>query len=367
MRLTALLRWSDECGTRKPYTLMSRLVIPKLAFLFHIPDVYYHYRPVLDLLPQDSFDIVLPDDPPPVLLEMMEAREYRYAYISDLLAAKTMYKYLVSDHLFLNDYKLMQDLGTRHIRFFSELGYDRLQLGNYNRLYDMMLCFGRYQEQRLNFCSRTRFFQVGWPRFDGWFQHLEVDREKLLDDLNCDRYRPVVVWLPTFGDLCSIDAYAETIGKLADRYNIIVKPHDFTLLEEPERIQALRKLKIQSLISEPFDEMLLYFIADCVLADYGGTSFGSLYCDQRLILLDLPNAFEHEFTGMGSSDVVMRNHYPSVDPGDNPDVLIRLIEGETYRVDNTRLNRLRDRLFAPYYGRAAQEAATILAAVDQFI
>jgi hypothetical protein len=347
---------------------MSRLVIPKLAFLFHIPDVYYHYRPVLDLLNQESFDIVLPDDPPPVLLELMEARQYRYSFISDLLAAKTMYKYLVSDHLFLHDYKLLQEIGTRQIRFFSELGYDRLQLGNYNRLYDMVLCFGRYQELKLAFCSKgTKFFQVGWPRYDAWFQELTLDREALLDDLNCDRYRPVLVWLPTFGDLSSIDYYAETIGQLADRYNIIIKPHDYTLLEEFDRLEVMKRLKIQSLISTPFDEMLLYFIADCVLADYGSTPFGSLYCDKRMVLLDVPDAYNHEFTGMGSSDIVMRNHYPSVDPNDNPDTLIRLIEGETYNVDNVRLNRLRDRLFAPYYGRAAQEAATILGAIDQFL
>lgn len=346
---------------------MSRLVIPKLAFLFHIPEMYYHYKAVLDRLPQEGFDIILPDDPPPVLLEIIESRQYRATYISELLASRTMYKYLVSDHLFMHDYKLLQEIGTRQIRFFSELGYDRLQLGNYNRLYDMVLCFGKYQEQRLNFCSRTRFFQVGWPRFDGWFQDIDVDRETLLDDLNCDRFRPVLVWLPTFGDLCSIDAYAETIGQLADRYNIIIKPHDFTLLEEPERLQALKRLKIQALITEPFDEMLLYFIADCVLADYGNTPFGALYCDKRLILLDLPDAYQHEFTGMGSSDIVMRNSYPSVDPGDNPDVLIRLIEGDSYQVDENRLNRMRDRLFAPFYGRAAQEAANILAAVDQYL
>lgn len=346
---------------------MSRLVIPKLAFLFHIPEVYYHYRPVLQELAPDSFEIILPDDPPPHLLEIVAAHEYRYHYISDLLAARTMFKYLVTDHLFLNDYKLLQELGSRQIRFFSELGYDRLQLGNSNRLYDLILCFGRYQEQRLNFCSRTRFEQIGWPRFDPWYQEPEVDREGLLDQLNCDRYRPVLVWLPTFGELSSIDAYAETIGKLADRYNIVVKPHDYTLLEEPERLSLLKRLKIQSLILEPFDEMLLYFVADAVLADYGGTPFGALYCDQHLILLDLPDAYAHPFTGMGSSDIVLRNHYPSIDPGDNPDVLIRLIEGEDYRVDKTRLGRLRDRLFKPSYGRGAQDAAKILSAIEQFI
>jgi hypothetical protein len=278
-----------------------------------------------------------------------------------------MYKYLVTDHLFLHDYKLPQELATRQIRFISELGYDRLQLGNYNRLYDLIICFGRYQQQKLKFCGRTRFEQVGWPRYDLWYQHPEVDREGLLEKLNCDRYRPIVVWLPTFGELCSIDAYAETIGKLSDRYNIVVKPHDYTLLEEPERVELLKKLKLQAVITEPFDELQLYFVADCILSDYGNAPFGAVYTEHKLILLDLPDAYLNEFTGMGSSDIVLRNHYPSVDAGDNPDVLIRLIEGESYKLDKVRLNRLRDRLFGPLYGRSAQSAATILRAIDQFL
>lgn len=346
---------------------MSRLILPKLAFLMHIPDIFFHYRPVLDLLPQESFDIVLPDDPPPVLLDIMEAKSYRYTYISELLNARTLYKYLVSDHLFLNDYHLLQEIGSKHIRFFSELGYDRLQLGNYNRFYDMVMCFGRYQMQRLNFCSRTRFVQVGWPRFDDWFLEPEVDREALLDRLNCDRFRPVVLWMPSFGDLSSIEAYAEMIPHLTERYNVIVKPHDYTLLEEPERMAILNKLHVQTVLTDPFDELQLYFVTDCVLADYGGQPFGSLYLDKRMVLLDLPDAYAHPFTGMGSSDIVLRNHYPSIDPGDNPDTLIHLIEGDTYKVDSLRTFRLRERLFSSFYGRSSQEAATILGAIDQFI
>lgn len=346
---------------------MSRLVLPKLAFLFHTPDVYFHYRPVLDLLPQESFDIILPDDPPPYLLDIMAAQDYRFAYISELLAAKTMYKYLISDHLFLHDYKLPQELAVKQIRFFSELGYDRLELGNYNRLYDMVICFGPYQEKRLNFCRKTRFAQVGWPRYDVWHQFPEIDREGLLDRLNCDRYRPVVTWFPTYGELSSIEAYAATIGRLSERYNIIVKPHDYTILEEPERIEMLKKLKVQSVITEPFDDLQLYFISDTILADYGNTGFGAVFTEHKLVLLDMPDAYAHEFTGMGSSDIILRNYYPSVDPGDNPDVLIRLIEGDTYQVDKVRLSRLRDRLFVSMHGRAAQNTANILKALEQYI
>lgn len=347
---------------------MTRLVLPKLAFLFHIPEMYYHYRPVLELLPAGSYDILLPEDPPEILLQIMAANDYSYSFIPDLLAAHTMYKYLVTDHLFQQDYHLLQNIGVRQIRFISELGHDRLQLANYNRFYDLILCFGRYQISRLEFCRNTRFYAVGWPRLDSWFQHPEVDRDSILDYLNCDRYRPVLLWVPTFGELSSIPYYAESIAHLTDLYNVVVKPHDYTLLEEPENLKILRQMKMQTILTEPTDELLLYLVADYVLSDYGGAPFGAVYTEQRLILLDIPDAFSHEFTGIGSSDITLRNHFPSLDPGDNPDAWYRLLEGddEPWR-NSTRLYRMRERLFAPVYGRAAQEAANILGAIDLYL
>lgn len=346
---------------------MSRLVIPKLAFLLHIPDIYFHYRPVLNLLPPDGFDIVLPDDAGPELLKIIEQKQYHFVYISDLLESKTLYKYLVTDHLFLQDYQLLHKIGQKQIRFFSELGYDRLQLGNYNRFYDLILCMGKYQENRLSFCSQTRFVKVGWPQMDKWYEGIDVDLNSLLDRFNCDRYRPVIVWMPTFGDLSSIDYYAETIHSLIDRYNIIVRPHPYTILDEPERIDVLQKLRVQKVVVEPLDDLVLFALGDYILSDYGGAPFGAVFTDQRMILLDIPDAFSHEFTGLSSSDVVLRNYYPSIDPGDNPDTLIALIEGDDIWKNSARHHRMRDRLFAPNYGRAAHEAAALLASIEQHI
>lgn len=345
---------------------MSRLVIPKLAFLMHIPEMYYHYAPVLHRLPPDSFDIILPDEPDPALVQLLNAFNYPLALISELLSARTLYKYLVTDHLFLQDYHLLQNLGVHQIRLVSELGFDRLQLGNDNRFYDLILNFGRYQTQKLGFCRQTRFYSVGWPRLDRWFEGMDLDLPALLQQFNCDRYRPILLWMPTWGELSSIEAYANTLATLTDRYNLIVKPHDYTLLEEPERMQLLHQQRFQQVVTEPMDDLLLYAVADYVLADYGNTPFGALYTEQRLILLDLPDAFNHPLTGFGSSDVMLRNYFPSLDPKDNPDALVRLIEGPDRWKPTARYHRMRDRLFAPVYGRAAEETVRVLGAIEQF-
>lgn len=348
---------------------MSRLVMPKPAFFMHMPDSFFYYHAILEQLPPESFDVIIPDDAPPALIELLENSDYTARYISELVNARTMYRYLISDHIFLDDYHLLSDLATRQIRFFCELGYDHLMLSNDNRFYDMFLCMGKYQRRHLNFCAPENFHVVGWPQYDRWYAGMDVELELLQDTFNCDRYRPVLVWQPTFGDLSSIEAYAKIIEKLSTRYNIVIKPHDYTLYEEPERMALLQGLKgIQAVITDPFDAVYLMVLADYVLADYGNTPFGAVYTDQRLLLLNIPEAHSHAFTGLGSSDITLRNYYPSVDPDTNVEAIVRLIEQEDpWSQNGMRLQRLRERLFVNLTGRAALESARLISQLPQHL
>lgn len=347
---------------------MSRLVIPKPAFLMHMPDSFFYYHAVLELLPPGSFDIIIPDDAPPALKALIEKSAYSAQYMSDLTSARTLYKYLISDHIFLDDYHLLSDLGTRQVRFFCELGYDQLMLSNDNRFYDLFLCMGKYQPKQLHFCGSEHFHQVGWPQYDRWYAGMDVDLALLQDTFDCDRYRPILVWQPTFGELSSIDLYGPLIQRLSTRYNIVIKPHDYTLYEEPERMNYLMGLRgVQAVITEPFDAVYLMVLADYVLADYGNTPFGAVYTDQRVILLNVPEAHSHPFTGMGSSDITLRNYYPSLDPDSTLEDVVRLIEHEDPWQNSMRLQRLRERLFLNFTGRAAQQSANFIQSLERYL
>ncbi|PIQ23704.1 hypothetical protein COW36_20190 [bacterium (Candidatus Blackallbacteria) CG17_big_fil_post_rev_8_21_14_2_50_48_46] len=347
---------------------MSYLQVPKMGFLFHIPEMYFNYRNVLNLLDRDSFDIVLPDEASESLLDIMAAEEYRFSYISELLQSKTLYRYLISDHIFLHDYQLMNQLGSRQIKFSSELGCDRLHLNNWNKLYDMILCFGRYQEKKLKFCERSWIFQVGWPQYDPFFQEWNPDYEALNEHFGCDPHKPTILWLPYFEGLSSIDIYAERMAALTDRYNVLVKPHDYTLLEEYERIQLLDQLPFTSVLKRPMDTLPLLLLADTVFADYGNTPFPPLYCDKRLILLSVPFAPEHEYVGFGSSDITLRSYLPTLKPESRLDEFHALLEDEApWERFFRKKNMLKERFFASTYGSSAQKCAEILNSLDRYL
>jgi hypothetical protein len=355
-------------GTCLGQSNMSFLMVPKLAFLFHLPEMYFHYRNVLDILDPHSFDIILPDEAPETLLEIVAANQYRFSYISELLQAKTLYRYLVSDHVFLQDYNLMNRLGSRQIRFISELGCDRLNLTNWNKLYDLIFCFGRYQERKLKFCQGIKIFQIGWPQFDGYFQNLEVDHDALLEKYNCDSQKPTLLWLPYFDSLCSIDIYAERMATLTERYNVLVKPHDYTLIEEYERVQLLDSLPFTAVIKQPTDLLELMWITDTVFSDYGNTPFPGLYCDKRQIMLHVPYAPEHEFVGFGSSDITMRSYLPTLQPDAKLEDLYELLEADKpWNRYEQKQNFLKDRFFASTYGSSSLLVAKILATLDHYI
>jgi hypothetical protein len=341
-------------------------MVPKMAFLFHIPDMYFHYRPVLRLLDPQSFDIILPDQAAEDLLEIMARHEYRFAYISELLQSKTLYRYLISDHVFLHDYKLMNQLGRIQIRMLSELGCDRLNLTNWNNLYDLILCLGRYQEKKLRFCKGARMFQVGWPQLDPYFQEWNPDMRKLRERFGCDGDKPVLVWLPYFEALSSLDLYAERMAALTEHYHVVVKPHDYTLLEEPERIQQLEQLPFTRIIRQPVDVLLLMRLADTVFADYGHTPFPALYCDKRLILLNVPYAPEHEYVGFGSSEISLRSYLPALKPDSPLDEFYALLANDApWARFERRRQMLKERFFASTYGRSAEIAADVLKNLDR--
>ncbi|MGE3724171.1 MAG: hypothetical protein AB7I41_01370 [Candidatus Sericytochromatia bacterium] len=347
---------------------MSYLMVPKMAFLFHIPEMYFHYRNVLNLLDPASFDIILPDEAPDALLDIVAANEYRFSYISELLHAKTLYRYLISDHVFLHDYNLMNRLGTRQIRFISELGCDRLNLTNWNKLYDMIFCFGRYQERKLKFCKGIWIFQTGWPQFDPFFQDVDIDLEGLQRKYNCDPNKPTLLWTPYFEALCSIEIYAERMAALTDRYNVIVKPHDYTHFEEYERVKLLEQLPFTSVTKRPTDLLELLVLADTVFADYGSTPFPPLYCDKRQILLHVPYAPEHEYVGFGSSDLTLRSYLPTLQPDAPLDAFYELLESEEpWLRYEQKQNTLKDRFFAATYGSSSQVTAKLLTTLDKYI
>lgn len=133
--------------------------------------------------------------------------------------------------------------------------------------YDAILCSGSYDSNYLSAFSKT--YQTGNMKYIGFKKKKKNSKGK-----------KNLIYLPTYGDGCSIDLIIEELNKLREKYYVIVKIHHGTnfLNNEQNRINKLRDC-----VDEYYDSHKnlseLLEIADVVLTDNSGALFEALYTD----------------------------------------------------------------------------------------
>lgn len=358
-----------------PLPLLERaLALPRrtvggLGFLVHIPELINHYRDVWAQLAPGSFEVVLTgsDEDRRETRRIAEALGVRCVNAEERLAAGGQYRCLVSNHpVDPSGTPLIKRLAEKNVRFMYALGKAGWNMRDWNRLYDLILCFGPDQVERLGFCEDAVKVQMGYPRFDRYFT-APVDRRELLERHDCDPAKPVIVWLPTWKDLSSVGIYDKAIAGLMDQYNVVIKLHPLMVVDDPERVAGLDGHGFTHVIRDSRDNLPLYQLADFLLCDYGGPAFGGIYTDKNLLLLNVPGAVDDEYTGADSPDVQIRRDVVSIDP-DQTDRLRPLLEDARLWEDQAAVRRcLRKRFFAPYFGFSSEIAALTLRNVDRIL
>ncbi|MBG0842089.1 CDP-glycerol glycerophosphotransferase family protein [Ectopseudomonas toyotomiensis] len=281
----------------------------------------------------------------------------------EMLARKERYTTLVSSfpqhYLRGSDSPyLPKSIGRYNLRFMYANGKAGWNFQPWNRVYDSILCFGPYQAEHLEYCQDTLKIQMGYPRFDRFFNQ-PLDRPARLAELKLDPNCQTVVWLPTWSTLSSIELFAAAVARLQARYNVIVKPHPITITDEPARMRELERFGC--VISEHIDNVELFQLADFLLCDYGGSAFGGIYTDRNVLLLDLPNAGADPLTGNDSSDIVLRKHLPHL-IAQQSNRLEELLEDDSlWEAQRPIRKTLSQSYFAPFYGYAGQVAAVAIA------
>jgi hypothetical protein len=356
------------------------MILPRLAFLLHEPLLYDHYRNVWQLLDREQFDVLLYDKfrrpPHDAFARELEQQGYRCAFVGELLRERTKYQFLVSNHYMegrrlsrfprAGEQYLPKRLGVRNIRFFYAVGKAGWNFAPWNELYDLFLCHGPWQAERLKAFPKARCFQMGYPRYDQFFTQ-RIDVDGLRARFHCRPDRPTLLWLPTWKELCSIERFAAHIAGLQDSCNVLVKPHPLSFTQEPERIRILEDHGFPLIQDDLIDMTGLYALADVVACDYGGTAFSALYLDRNLLLLDVPGAAEDALAGPGSPDVQLREVIPGVS-AENPSQLREWIHDPGHwKEQQPHRETLRARYFAPYQGCSARIAAHVLSNLDQIL
>ncbi|MCA3238260.1 MAG: CDP-glycerol glycerophosphotransferase family protein [Curvibacter sp.] len=329
----------------------------RIAFLVHLAEMVNHYRDVWQQLDRDDVIVIPAGDPEQRSQTSALAQAAGLACVSmeDALASGRRYPVLVSNHPLdpSGPVPLIRRLGVRNARFNYALGKSGWNLRPWNALYDLILCFGPYHVQAYA-AFAARKVQIGYPRFDRYFNET-IDRRALVRALGGDPDIPSIVWLPTWKELSSVGVYDAVISDLTRKFNVFVKLHPLMVTEEPERVARLRAHPYTTLITDSYDNLNLFRVADLMLCDYGGSPFGAIYVGLPFLLLDVAGAAEDALTGQDSPDITLRRYLPSVQRPQ--DLLAALEDPRVWDVASAAHRQLRDFYFAPLQGRSARAAA----------
>ena len=341
----------------------------RIGFALHSAELLNHYCHIWRQLEPGTFDLIAAG-PDPVentrITAFGNALGYRVRFVGDLLAEGESYELVVSNHfgaagVTSEGEAIVPRLGRRHLRMMYALGKAGWNFAPWNEAYEAILCWGPYQAGGLSKFVNPRLAQVGYPRFDSFFWPME-DRADSVRFFGGDPARPTIVWLPTWGDLSSIDKWAEPVGRLRSDFNLIVKVHPLTGAQEPARMKLLQSAGIEAVADPILNNVRLFRAADFVLADYGGSPFGALYSDRDLILLNVPGVATNPLMGADSIDLTIRQWLFSVNP-EEPELLPAYLTSPSLRQDQRDIrDRLRRAIFAPFEGVASDVAAAAIAA-----
>jgi len=182
-----------------------------------------------------------------------------------------------------------------HIHMFEKTKIVMLQYGyakeahnygSWRALADLTLTFGKYATEKIEtFCPVAT---VGNPRYDEWHQSSFHNKMNQQYTHLLDKNKKTILYMPTWGDLSSVDIYFNAILNLSKMYNVLVKLHHNTAILEKNRVKIKNTNNIH-FFGATDDALGLLSISDIVISDYSGAIFDAIYCKKPLLLLDLPD------------------------------------------------------------------------------
>ena len=248
-------------------------------------------------------------------------------------------------------------IGETAIRLVYSIGKEHYEISHGNSDFDQIFVNGPYSADLYKQKTGKTVVQVGAYRLDDFFNH-QWDKGHLLNRFNCDPTKKVIAWLPTVGDNAfSLDYHLENIAPLTKTYNIVLRPHPNTFALYPESIQNALNHGINNISQDPMGNLPLFWLADYMLFDYGGSMFNAIYVGKKFLLLDCPNVqSDSEFAHQQSPEFSVRNVLPGFQPGD---CLNTALSSNSYWDYHRKvINKLKDAYYLPNSeGRSAKIVA----------
>ncbi len=138
---------------------------------------------------------------------------------------------------------------------------------------------------------RTGFMKTD-PLLDG-----TLDRQAILEQLEFDGTRPVVLYAPTGAKRNSLETMGEeTIRRILqdDQYDLVIKPHDHPKNKDVNwDIDLERYAGTHCRIVPPYDDVIpMLFVADLLISDASSVANEFTLLDRPIIYLDTPGLLE---------------------------------------------------------------------------
>ncbi|WP_394128836.1 CDP-glycerol glycerophosphotransferase family protein [Shewanella maritima] len=343
--------------------MTNRHTYARLGFLVHAAELCVHFHATWLLLDVSEFDVVIYGTP----YERRKTRQLvnsigvRAVDAESVITDKYQYDVLISNlSLFkIADKPLTKILGKFNIRQMYALGKGKHNFASWNSHYDLIMCFGPYQRERMATVCNTPTVEVGYPRYDRFFNE-SYNHKGMMEELGLDPNKKTILWLPTWLQLSSMDEYAEAISAISNQYNVIVKTHPLSLEAEPERIKTLNTFDFTVMINDVYDNLDLFIISDFVICDYGGTAFGALYLDLNLLLVNVEDAEQDSLSGEDSPDILLRESIINIDKTQKH-LLSDILQNQSLWDKQRQIRQqLRQTYFTNEYGTASQRVVEVI-------
>lgn len=271
----------------------------KVGFVIHYPMQYFIFKEIYAHLRDEAEFLVdmgafFPVRQPEGLLEEVvrvlerEGAAYRTVYYEDYFSREYMEYFLGKYEALVSVWEkgVVSHPGGRELKKIhvmygcsKELNFVRPSHG----IYDLALAYGERGKELLSTFTHTEI--VGDAKFDPWFRDAIDAGELSALASTLDASKQTILYLPTHSDLSSIDFLTEELAALSKRYNIVVRPHYFTIREEPERMQKLERTGLH--IS--FDDTSLLValrLCDMVISDNSSALFDAILADKPVLAVD---------------------------------------------------------------------------------
>lgn len=334
----------------------------KIGFVVWNPFMVYHMKAIAENVPSAEFLVL--DNQPNVdvralfgsAFETVFGFNHRVVTPKELESMDGEFDAVVCPNPIAGMERLRR---TKCIGMQYSMAKDRYVNGPWRAMFDLTMTYGRYSAERIApFCPTA---MVGNPRFDRWFSD---DPPRAPADLRLDSSRPVILYLPTWGEFSSVDQFMSAIIDLADEYNVLLKVHHKTDTHEPAR-KAIAASGERVHFFGALDDLLpLLAVADVILSDYSGAIFDAIYVRKPVVLLQAdPASVVGKKFGFESIEYARRNEIGPVvsSPHDLRGVLAAHFRGELdYREKNERLR-------AEIFEYDADSGAIAARAIEEFL